>query len=250
MAPLQTLARIARNGATCLTPYYRTRPALWSPRLRSLDARVAVSTRRSYACVRIPKAANSTIVKTLLHHFPEPGAERLHPKKAFASPRKLSRAEVRRMEDDFFIFSVVRNPYHRILSAYLDKFEREDPYAKPYLARVRRYGGGELSFPAFCRYLADGGAGENPHWVPQVRLLGLVGIERLDFLGHVENLGPDLQRIVDRIAAAPTPLAIQPTGPAPTEAAEQAAAWYDAECRQIVAGVYREDFEHLGYGPP
>jgi hypothetical protein len=101
-----------------------------------------------------------------------------------------------------------------------------------------------VTFRGFCRYLAAGGEADNLHWMRQTRILSV--LDRIDFIGRVESIDADLATILERIgatAAAP----IQRDGPAATRAAERLAEHYDAETREIVARVYRADFEAFGY---
>ena len=76
-------------------------------------------------------------------------------------------------------------------------------HKSPYLAigsRVRRrYGGGDLTFRAFCAYLDAEGPYGNPHWYPQYRFIDALGAERLDFIGRVENLRTDLSQVIQKI---------------------------------------------------
>ncbi len=235
-----------------LRPYYLARPRLWREPLVAMDARSVVSHRWRYVYLRVPKAANSTVLRTLLERLPEPGLD----------PADIDRAKVRtvhfrnlragelRETERYFTFAVVRDPYVRLLSAYLDKFREGHKYLPRYGARVAARDGGRISFLGFCRYLADGGEEENAHWMRQTRLTGLV--ERLDFIGRVESLEADLAAITGRIdgtASAGIAAGLANAGPAPTGAARRLAEHYDAECRQIVAEIYAEDFARFGYLP-
>ncbi len=229
-----------------LRPYYLARPRLWREPLRPTDARSVVSRRWRYVYMRVPKAANTTVLRTLLERLPEPGLD----------PADIDRAKVRavhfrnlrgeelREVAEFFSFTVVREPHVRLLSAYLDKFRPGHKYIARYGAAVAAQDGGQISFRGFCRYLAAGGERENAHWMRQTRLTGLA--DRLDFVGRVETLEADLAAVLARIDGSPE-VQVTRAGPPATGASGRLAEHYDAECRQIVAEIYAEDFSRFGY---
>jgi hypothetical protein len=230
-----------------IRPYYLVRPRLWGEeRLRMIDDRTVVSHRWRYVYVRVPKSANSTVITALFRRFPEPGLD----------PADLDRAKVRSTHfrnlgvgdlfriRGYFFFSVVRNPYGRVLSAFLDKFRAGDKHLANYGERVAAHDGGQVSFRAFCRYLADGGEAENAHWMRQSRILGLA--DRMDHVGRLETLEADLEAIFARIGGA-APDAVPRVGPPATAASKRLAEYYDAECAALVEQVYRDDFTRFGY---
>lgn len=233
-------------------PYYLMRPRLWREPLREIDARSVVSRRWRYVYVRVPKAANTAVLRTLLERLPEPGLD----------PADIDRAKVRsvhfrdlragelRTVAGYLSFTVVRDPYVRLLSAYLDKFRPGHKYVGRFGALVAAHDRGRISFRGFCRWLAAGGEAVNAHWMRQTRLAGAV--ERLDFVGRVETLEADMGRLLARISGAPEAASgiapgVARAGPPPTGAAARLAEHYDAECRQIVAEVYAADFARFGY---
>ena len=230
-----------------IRPYYLLRPRLWSEeRLRMIDDRTVVSRAWRYVYIRVPKSANSSVITALLERFPEPGLD----------PAKLERAKLDSTHfrdlwfgdlfrvPRYFHFSVVRNPYGRVLSAYLDKFREGDKHLAMYGERVAAQDGGQVTFRAFCRYLAAGGEAENAHWMRQTRILGLA--DRMDYVGRLESLDADLEAIFARIGGA-APDAVPRAGPPATAASRKLAEFYDAECAALVEQVYREDFTRFGY---
>lgn len=241
--------------------------------MHELAARVAVSPQWGFTFIRIPKAANSTVAVALQQRFPQHAApdsarashsfRRIRPgspassyrraKHTFTPLTSLSTVQVEEMLANHFVFTVVRNPFHRVLSAYLQKFTA-DRYRDAFADEVVRFGNGDLSFNAFCRWLRDGGGlNRNPHWTPQSRIIGLIGHDRLDLIGRVESLDEDLARIVARISCdnglhpCEQPAAFTASGPTPTHARAKAREYYDDECMAIIVGLYHDDFRKLGY---
>jgi hypothetical protein len=227
-------------------PYYLLRPRLWHGSLGMLDTRTMVSHAGGFVYLRIPKAANSTVFRALIERHPEPGVETADIEAAKSQVTHfgdLGFRELRRLRR-YFVFTVVRNPYARALSAYLDKFRPGEPQFDRFAARVAGFDGGDVSFAGFCRYLAAGGEAENAHWMRQTRITRLA--DRIDLVGRVESLDADLARIFARIGAGGGGPIVR-AGPPPTGAAGRLGAHYDPESAALVSAVYREDFDAFGY---
>ena len=231
-----------------LHPFYLTRPRLWTPHLWEIDARIAVNVERKYCYVRIPRAANTAITATLFHqhhgHLPD---ERFEGKRAFKRPAAMP-GFLPSSLDGFFCFTFVRNPYERVLSAYLSKMvaaEQRSPYRE--LGRhVRdRHGTGKLSFRAFCDYLGHEGPYGNPHWYPQCDFIDAAGMQRLDVIGRVERMDEDLGRVMSIIFGKPSDSDYREE--LPTGAGGKLAEHYDEACREVVRKIYSEDFSRFGY---
>ncbi|MCW8125425.1 sulfotransferase family protein [Microbulbifer halophilus] len=231
------LDKLLFNAATLpLRPFYRRYPFRSPASMRSANDRGMIDLELGFFCSRIPKAANSTIVTNLVrlklgHDVPSRQA-----KKIFTHPGRLSRADMARF-DDLFKFTVVRNPYSRILSAYLDK-----------IARFPHRRGNDISFAEFLQRLADDRdfLYSNAHWVPQADLL-LIPAEEFDFIGKVESLDRDLAEIKQRIRPGISD-EITSAGPPPTGAAKKLRHYYsDDALIALVASVYRDDFSTFGY---
>ncbi len=230
------LHKLIHNRLTIpFTPFYKRYPYSDGISINSADARGCVDLDRGFFCNRIPKAANSTIVENLAilsfgHDVPSKEA-----KKRFRTPSQLSKQEVKQL-DGVFRFAVVRNPYTRTLSAYLDKIER----------RAKRKNQ-ESSFKEFLHDLAEKSLYGNAHWAPQSSLL-LLPADHFDFFGKVENLERDLAFIKDRVSGinantAPTKhFKANATG-----AGKKLVQYYDDECKEIVRSLFRKDFELFNY---
>jgi hypothetical protein len=232
------LYKLIRNPLTIpFTPFYRRYPYRNGIALDSADARGCIDLERGFFYNRIPKAANSTIVENLAilsfgKNIPSKDA-----KKQFRTPSQLSAQEVAQIAH-IFRFAVVRNPFTRTLSAYLDKVER----------RAKRNHQAS-SFKDFLYGLAEQSLYRNAHWAPQSSLL-LLPHAHFDFFGKVENLEYDLAFIKEKISGGcrnitpPKHFEANATG-----ATKKLSQYYDHESVEIVRSLFRLDFDLFNYSP-
>lgn len=230
----RSLERVLLNRLTIpMRPYYRKYPYTAPVSIASADDRGCVDMTLGFFCNRVPKAANSTVMTNLARlkfgrDIPSPEAKRL-----FTTPARLGRDEVEHF-DSLFKFTIVRNPFTRTLSAYLDKIERR-------ALRANR----ESSFGDFLAELRDGRLYSNAHWAPQTALM-LYPVEKLDFIGHVENLEEDLATIKRRIRPDLEEAVTSFRGNA-TGAGSRLRAYYNDRLVSEVIELFRADFETFGY---
>ena len=243
---LNGVNRALIGAANGLSPFYKAHPyrgGLW---LSEVDMRVAISHEHRFLYNRLPKNANSTV--TALLHAGIGGSGTVDASKhGFARPWKLSSTEVAALEG-YYTFCIVRDPYARTLSAYLDKIVRKRRQAKrPQRWLKARFGTDVPSFEQFCIYLDAVGLMDDNHWAPQ--LDGLVlRPEEFDHIGRFERLGDEIATITTRIFGAPV-TAVKRRGPPSTGAAEAREAHYTETATGIVKRLYAKDFEAFGYAP-
>ncbi|MFO8236869.1 MAG: sulfotransferase family protein [Prochlorococcaceae cyanobacterium] len=237
---------LCHRAAGLVTPFYRRYPYAGRMDLFKLDPRGCYSPAEPFFYSRIPKAANTTIVAALASHssFRPRYRRRQDPKHRFQRPLLLSSREVRRLERDAFVFTFVRNPFSRVLSAYLDKVGRRRHQGRRFLAWAQEHGQ-PGDFLGFCRFLEAGGLQLDMHWAPQSEILCLP-LSRFDLIGRVETLEHDLPEVLERLFGKWNAAPSQRRGTT-TNAADQLQEAYGAEQRQIIARLYRRDFELFGY---
>jgi hypothetical protein len=142
------------------------------------------------------------------------------------------------------IFSIVRNPYSRVLAAYLDKIPHD-----PVVWAAFRKGFGlrpdltrdEFSFRDFLR-LVDVAAPDllDGHFRPQVANL-LMPHAKPDFIGYLE----DMESVKDYLAGFG--VAVRDHVPHATNSLDRLEEDFDPETVELTNRIYAEDFTSFGY---
>ena len=108
-------------------------------------------------------------------------------------------------DDKYFKFTFVRNPWNRLVSAYLNKFMQSSikPFTKEVIKSVHEQQGltpdyeTSITFKQFINYLiVTEDEVLNGHWKPQYLFLGN---NKFDFIGKFENLTQDFQYIKQKL---------------------------------------------------
>jgi hypothetical protein len=233
------------------------------PLAREIDPRIPkrwvlsrsmVSNNGHYCYFRIPKCANSTIVRSLAAYDPaiifDPTDFKGRNIKRQTSNLFSARAlTVFSLTQKYFLFTFVRNPYARVLSAYLDKIailEKQKFDAKRQVVMTFSDSGRDLTFKAFVRYLENGGLYQDPHWAPQTAMLPF-GVKLLHFVGRVENLDKDLETIVNRLFGKGVYKGPTTREAGRTNSTDKLTQFYDKILADRVYALYQADFESFSY---
>ena len=149
--------------------------------------------------------------------------------------------------DQSFVFTIARNPYVRVLSAYLDKIQdgRDKRVWQKFAAQhgIERPG---LSFREFLTIVAaTPPARMDPHWRPQSCNL-VPGLIPYDFIGSLENFEADLGYILGQIFPGRA-VPIRDYKPHRTGASDRLAEFFGSEEIRLVREIYGRDFVDLGY---
>ncbi len=159
-------------------------PVLWSTdfQLRqNICNRIFCSPEHRFIYFRIPKSANSTITLTLVRSMEagvngdQTGQQSKEVDQEFLQSGVIFPSQMER----YFTFTFVRNPFTRVLSAYLDKVTSTNPKFK----KLLWVDGRAISFRAFLERLDDGWLMKNVHWAPQSALIPL-DAARLNFVRY------------------------------------------------------------------
>ena len=216
-----------------------------------------ISLRNRYVYLAVGKAANST-VKHHLYELEYIGTrfktKSVHDRQSapLLSPFQLSDDLLEEVftGPKYFRFSVVRNPYSRLLSCYLDRIVPCTGAAYRQLIRaLGRPEGSTVSFPEFIRLAcAQTPFAQNNHWRLQVAEI-CADVIPYDFIGKQETFAEDMTRIWTRIAPArPAPEFNKANkSPSITGAKSRLKEYYTAELAELVRRAYLADFERFDY---
>lgn len=142
---------------------------------------------------------------------------------------------------------IVRNPYSRLLSAFLDKSRRETH--KDVLGEFRLTPDG---FEAFTIWLMDGGLSQDKHWDLQTKHMFLP-VSAFDAVVRFENLKSELIAFLDGQGLAAPQGRLDHLYPSDVRIEKKTSAdaklntFYTPRAIEIVAKLYAEDFRALGY---
>jgi hypothetical protein len=207
--------------------------------------RVAVYPSLGLAYNRIKKNANTTVVM-LLREMETGSVESREAAKANSrKARDLSFREIFRLRE-YRYFVVVRNPYSRVLSAFLNRFSVRDEKAR----QRRDFELTPNGFAAFVEWLGDGGLDQNAHWDLQTKLM-LLPLEKYDFVVRFENFKPEMLSLLESRGLSPPEGRLD--GLYPTDTNKKTSSdsrlreFYTPRLADMVADLYARDFEALGY---
>lgn len=139
-------------------------------------------------------------------------------------------------------FAVVRNPYSRALSCYLDKFSPDNPKLERF---ARRAGGsGAMSFGEFIEHVSRQQPFEmDPHWRVQARNI-YCDIIDYDRFVYFEALEEEFGAILARIGTGANLWTVHKGH---RNAGRRIAEFYTPQIAKLVRDTYAEDFERFGY---
>lgn len=201
-------------------------PSLWKGQVSICDA-------KRFLWYRVPKAATRTVYYHLKRHVT---LDCDHPYD-FLLPLNLYR--------DYFKFTIVRNPWDRLVSCWSDKFAREKLFTwfdDALYARVKHWSG-------FLDWLAELDLDTcDAHMRRQSRLVDLGAV---DFVGRLESFDADYAAICARIGV---PLAecrrlnvSDRRGLGSTDDRPDYRAFYSDAQAELVGRLYRRDIQIFGY---
>lgn len=230
---------------------------------RDIEIETHISLKHSYIYYQVSKAANSTI-KYHLQNLEFEGTsfkinnvnnKHLSP---HLSPYQLPKSVFLNMmrSKDVVNFTFVRNPYARLLSCYLHRILREpnSPSSNKFslLANGRR--GAEVTFNDFVERICEQESSDmESHWRVQYDCIMYPHVG-WSYIGRVENLMPDLERVFDLIRNR-SKMEYFPSmenskvnaSPMKTSADEKLREYVTPSLQKRIADRYHLDFETFGY---
>ena len=195
--------------------------------LSPLAYNLTVSHGHRFVWYRVAKVAT----RTIRHHFESHGvvldvdhAMRVrYPLASFA---------------DYLTFGFVRDPLDRFVSAWHDKVVDHNYYAFDESTHLRMQRVEEFALFTAAQDLAAV-PGTDQHLTLQSRMIDL---NRVDFVGRLETFDHDFAEVCDRVGAPAVP-----TAPKNQTAPGGRDRQVSAELRDLVAQMYRRDYQVFGY---
>ncbi len=237
--------KLIRNLRVKYSAFHKLYPLPNLKMMCEVNRRIAVDKKNKFIYFRIPKAANSTVVLniTKYNNFNTKLGSR-HLKQKFSKANKLSSKDVYSLSTKYFLFTVARNPFIRIVSSYLDTIVR-NKRAKKVKQNLGKDQNSKITFLEFCHYLQSGGLNEDPHWYRQVDFIPC-GVNKIHFVGKVESLDTDLKYIQNKALGYQSKI-IKTWNPHKTNATSKAYQLYCQESLELVRALYDEDFKNFDY---
>lgn len=204
----------------------------------------------SLVYVKVPKSGCSTIIARLLPEAEQNNGQstlHLHSKNELVGfeDRNFLPYLGKLRDKKFLLFTTVRNPFTRLLSAYREKielmldaprFREEFGYSK----------GDEVTFAAFVdRLITRDPRFIDMHFQPQ-SLIVRPDFVKYDKIFHLEDMQACLDW-VDAQTKRKSPIENSAIAPHATGATSRLAEYYDADTVQKVARYYADDFVYFGY---
>jgi hypothetical protein len=102
-------------------------------------------------------------------------------------------------DNDYYRFSFVRNPYTRVLSAFLDRLGPNNPIRHRYMRKLGLPADADLSFMEFLKIISESNPRRhNKHWMP-LTLVMQIGKINYDFIGRFENFTGDFNHVLTKV---------------------------------------------------
>lgn len=197
-----------------------------------------ISTQHECVFVHIPRTGGTTVEKLLGIHrdWPEPDLEVFHGRfdrgNDYYQLQHLSYREMKSVKDiahtqDYFKFTIVRNPWDRLVSEYFWQNLQDKISFQAFVNRTINIVNNRTRITgAYC------------HFRPQVEFLG----DELNLIIRFENFRSEMRGLMLKFGIRPQSI---PKHVATNH--KNYSKYYDAETVNMVANAYRMDIDHFSY---
>ncbi len=216
---------------------------------------VNCSKKHKFVYVETPKVACSTI-KRVLQLIEVDGDQSRLPKNVhdrgnspLATPFNIGVDPDRLFSgDEYFRFAFVRNPYTRILSAYLDKMVKNQWERNRLLPTLGFAPDAQITLLQFLEVIREvPHIHKDIHWTPQSYLLQRHRVD-YHFIGRLENFAAGFERVIKKIKPdADENLFTIRADHHKTDANEKIAEYVGPRERDLILEIFENDFVDFGY---
>lgn len=223
--------------------------------LNQFDYNIHISLKNKFLYVETPKVACSTLKLTLAKlelEDPEYFREDIHRRNLspLLRPTQIGNMQKLLSSPGFVKFCFVRNPYERLLSAYLNKVVKrhKDTYNSLlcHLGRDQTDLDFEITFDQFVSIIEETPiCSLNPHWRQQYYQTFQDSFE-FDFVGRLESFNEDLNKLGAMMSVDFDPY-VESWDRHKTGSGEKLKEYYPDSLRKRVYRLYEIDFDTFGY---
>ena len=214
----------------------------------ALDGAILASRRLPYIYVQNWKCGCSTIKSTLwaAEHAHGTAVAPGHPHQRIADYPFVNDPGRWAGAAQEFVFTFVRNPFARLLSAYLNKIvQHRDPSVWGRFAARHGLDDAPLPFHRFLELVAaTPPARMDMHWRPQSHTIAPHAVA-YDFVGTMERFEEDLLQVLERIFGRDLP--VHEHAPHRTGSTDLLASYYGPQEIDLARRICAVDFRELGY---
>ncbi len=224
--------------------------------LEDVNYAIYISLKNKYVYVETAKVACSTIKLTLQRleiedkTFSRERFDDVHNRvySPLLRPQQVPNFETMLTEDDYFRFCFVRNPYTRILSAYLDKIKgnsrKEKSFILSQLGLNQRNLNVDISFERFISALEEQPISVmNNHWRHQYYSTFQRNIQ-YHFVGRFEEFSKDFSYVMHRLGATDF---YKTESRHATNSSSSFLKYYNDDLMERVYRLYKIDFDTFSY---
>ena len=144
-----------------------------------------------------------------------------------------------------YTFTVVRNPFTRVLSAWLDKIRGETLQRQQFCHAYGLPVDADISFLDFLRALDPDATVMDKHWRSQAQNVYAHSLD-IDSVYHLENFDANAATLAERLELDS---GFTTRKPHATGASRKVREFYCDESVELVQTLYAEDFRLFGYSP-
>ncbi len=149
--------------------------------------------------------------------------------------------------ETFFKFTYVRNPYTRVLSAYLDKVLRDPEERIRLLPSLGLPANSEPTFLEFLKAIqAQRDSWRDIHWVTQSRLIQVNNIN-YNFIGRFESFAATFPAVLELLGIDSAYMGRAGTPPNVTRASDRLREFIGPKEREAIIAIYEADFVNFRY---